>query len=79
LTQRYKDWKDGRNDLNGQEGFSKDLIPPMYYDGPTRMDHIYNSQDYYKSHPFIYPTPESYFTSEFAIKRALKENGVIYE
>ncbi len=79
LTKRYRDWKDGRDNRGGQERFSKKSLPPSHHIGPTRIDRIYDSQDYYSSHPFIYPTPNSVVTSTFAIKRALKERGDIYE
>ncbi len=79
LAQRYQKWKDDQNNPQGnQERFSK-LSPPINYSGPTRMDRIYDSQDYYKSHPFIYPTPNSFITSSFAIKRALKERNGVFE
>jgi hypothetical protein len=62
----------------GREGFAKKQLPPSH-SGPSRMDRIYDSQDYYKSHPFIYPTPNSFVTSTFAIKRELRERGGVYE
>ena len=80
MTQRYQKWKDNQDNPQGNhERFSKKPSPPVHYAGPTRMDHIYNSQDYYKNHPFIYPTPNSFVTSSFAVKRALKERDGVYE
>lgn len=88
MTQRYQKWKDNRDNPRGnlqptpqyiQERFSKKPSLPDQYTGPTRMDRIYESQDYYKSHPFIYPTPNSFVTSSFTIKRALKEIGGMFE
>jgi len=81
LTKRYRDWIDNSRDQDnsgGRERFSKKLLPPSHHIGPTRIDRIYESQDYYRSHPFIYPTSNSVVTSTFAIKRALKERGAIY-
>ena len=78
LIKRYKDWRGQQNIRNSQEGFSKKTGPPLHV-GPSRMDRIYDSQDYYSSHPFIYPTPNSFVTSQFAIKRDLRERGMIYE
>ncbi|RLI46260.1 hypothetical protein DRO61_09475, partial [Candidatus Bathyarchaeota archaeon] len=78
LIKRYKDWRSQQDSRNRREGFSERPGPPTHI-GPTRMDRIYDSQDYYNSHPFIYPTPNSFVTSQFAIKRDLRERGVIYE
>lgn len=80
LVRRYQNWKpqQNRDGEGGKERFSTTPIPPKHHIGPTRMDRIYDSQDYYSSHPFIYPTPNSFVTSQFAIKRALKERGIIY-
>nr|QBK85642.1 MAG: hypothetical protein LCMAC101_02370 [Marseillevirus LCMAC101] len=78
--QQFKDRQEGQGGQGSQEGFEKDPFPlPEHHTGPTRMDRIYDSQDYYHSHPFIYPTPYSFETSTFAIKRELNKRGIIYE
>ena len=70
LMKRYQEWKDDR-----KEGYS---LPPTH-PTPSRMDRIYDSQDYYRTHPFIFPTPNSVVTATFGIKRGLRERGGVYE
>ena len=77
LVKRYQDNRGNRQSKqNNKEMYSP---PPIGQYIPSRMDRIYDSQDYYSSHPFIYPTPNSFVTSTFAIKRELKERGGVYE
>ncbi len=46
LIKRYKDWRSQNDNRNRHDRFSNKPGPPTPI-GPTRMDHIYDSQDYY--------------------------------